>query len=319
MKSAVKRALQAILAAALVAAGAPAGAAPSACGPEQAQAAQAEKARVQAHLRQVQTFRARLGSSANDQAAAQKADLAIGKDQDALEKIEQRLRLYADVAGIAQQIEQTRRQLAGLGFDERSADFERIGEMSRDEQALLKKQLIKQLRKVTLNKGAKYMQERFLSRIQSMSPQKVRSLAGKLKKAGADDPLFQEWLLSFTRNAPREVLANGARETIKYIEKEEHLEKLLEALEPETVEGNQEAFLELVSLVSDFPALGELSAVAAGTYQLGEAGVFLLVLSGNQDHLDSVTLDQLSKQKILMKRMESLVGERRRICAALAR
>jgi hypothetical protein len=315
----LKNALSAVLAAALVAAGAAAGAAPSACQPEQVQTVQAEKARVQAHLRQVQAFRAGLGGSPNEQLAAQKAELAIGKDQDAIEKIEQRIRLHADIAGIAQQIEQTKRQLATLGFNDRSADFERIGEMSRAEQALTKTRLLKQLRKVTLDKGAKYMQDRFLTRIQSMSPQKVRSLAGKLKKAGADDPLFQEWLLSFTRNAPREVLANGARETIKFIEKEEHLEKMLEALEPETVEGNQDAFLELVSLVSDFPAIGELSAVAAGAYQLGEAGVFLFVLSGNQDHLDSVTQDQLSKQKILMKRMESLIGERKRICAALAR
>lgn len=224
------------------------------------------------------------------------------------------MRIYEGIPALTRQIEETKRQLAGLGFDERSADFERLGAMSQRELELTKSRLLAQLKKVTLDKGADHLQEKFLERIRTMTPQKLTAVAEKLKKAGADDPVFQEWLRSFRPNASREVLVDGAKEAIKYVEKAENLQGAAEGMNQGSVEGRQEAFLEVLSLVSDYPATGELSAVATGFYQVGEAGVFLFVLSGNERHLDKVTKDQLSRQKILMKRMETLIRQRRAAC-----
>jgi hypothetical protein len=285
------------------------------CSAPRMREAQAEKARVQEHMERIQALRATLTESPAHRAAAERADQALAKDRDAIAKIEARTRIYEGIPALTRQIEETKRQLSSLGFDERSADFERLGEMSAAEQAHLKKQLLAQLRKVTLDKGADYMQARFLERIKTMTPQKLTSIAEQLKKAGADDPVFQEWLRSFRPNASREVLVNGAEQTIKFFKKEENLYKMVDGLDAGTVEGNQEAFLELVSYVSDYPALGELKAVAAGVYHTAEAGVFLYVLSGNQHHLDRVTTDQLSRQRALVKRMETLIRQRNAACA----
>ena len=304
--------------AALFACGLAAAQAPQDCSAQRIREVQAEKARVQEHMRRIQALRATLTDSPEHRAAAEKADQALAKDRDAIAKIDARTRIYEGIPALTRQIEETKRQLASLGFDERSADFERLGEMSAAEQTHLKKQLLAQLRKVTLDKGADYMQGRFLERIKTMTPQKLTAIAEKLKKAGADDPIFQEWLRSFRPNASREVLVNGAEETIKFLKKEENLQKMIEGLDAGTVEGNQEAFLELMSYVSDYPALGELKAVAAGIYHTGEAGVFLYVLAGNQQHLDRVTADQLSRQKVLIKRMETLIKQRKAACEGSA-
>ena len=284
------------------------------CAAQGIREAQAEKARAQEQTRKIEGFRATLGDSPQHRAAVQTADRALARNRDAIAKIDERLRLYQAIPDLTRQIEETKRQLRQLGFEERSADFDRLGEMSRNELELTKARLLDQFKKVTLGKGADHLQEKFLERIRTMSPQKLTAIAEKLKKAGADDPVFQGWLRSFRPNASREVLVNGAKEAIKYLENAESLEGVAGGLNQGTVEGRQDAFLEVLSLVSDYPALGELSAVATGTYQVGEAAVFLTVLSGNERQLDRVTREQLSRQKLLIKRMETLVKQRKAAC-----
>lgn len=269
-------------------------------------------------MARIQAFRARLGDSPQDRLAGEKTDQALARDGEALAKIDERMRIYERAAPITEQIEQTRRQLASLGFQERSADFDQLAQFSKEELALMQRRLLKQLKTVTLDKGADHLQERFLERIQTMTPQKLTAIAEKLKKAGYDDPAFQKWLRSFRPNASREVLAAGARDTLKAIEKWEPLEGAAEGLNAGNVEGAQDAFLELVSLYGDYPALNELKAVAAGTYQVAEAGAVLWVLSGNEAHLSKLTEEQLARQKELTTRMKALVQQRNGICAALS-
>jgi hypothetical protein len=95
------------------------------------------------------------------------------------------------------------------------------------------------------------------------------------------------------------------------------MEGAAEGLNAGGVEGSQDAFLELVSLYSDFPAVNELKAIGAGAYQVGEAGVFLWVLSGNEAQLTRLTEEQLARQKELTKRMKALIQQRNDACASL--
>lgn len=274
-----------------------------------------EKTKVEAHFSSVQAFRTGLTDAPKHQAAVEKAEQALAKDRDALAKIDERLRLYAPVNPIANQINETKRQLATLGFDDRSADFEQLGEMSAVEQAHIKKQLFEQFQGLVIESGTKAMEERFLEKIKKMKKRDVEVLANKLRRSGTDDPVFQEWLRSFSPAASRNVLVDGARDTIKYLKKEDNFLKMFEQAEPGTVEARQDAFLTLLSLVSDNPAIAELKAVAAGFYNVGEATVYLYVLQKNIGHLNNITEEQLERQKILMKRMEHLMRDLKQACA----
>jgi hypothetical protein len=275
-----------------------------------------QKAKVEAHLQSVQNFRAGLTDATVQQAAMEKADAAIAKDRDALARIAERLQLFAPAARIAEQINQTKRQLASLGFEERSGDFERLGQMSAAEQTHLKKDLIAQLQTLVIDGGKDAMEERFLGKIKKMKKRDVEALAEKLRKAGADDPIFQDWLRAFSPAASRKSLANGAQFAIKYVDTQQGLQEASEQLAPGTAEARQEAFLTMLSLVSDNPAVARLKAVAAGTYDIGEAGAYLSVLQSNVSHLDKITDDQLEQQKVLIKRMQQLVHDLRQACPA---
>jgi hypothetical protein len=204
-----------------------------------------------------------------------------------------------------------------LGFDDRTSDFERLGEMSATERAHVTAQLLGQLKAVALAKGEKAMEDYFLNKIKTLKPEQVEALANKLQKAGADDVMFQEWLRSFSPNASREVRVNGAREIIKYLKRELKLFKLDQQLDAGTVEARQEAALTLLSLVCEHPALTTLKAVAVGIYTVSEAGVYLYVLQKNIDHLNDITAEQLERQKVPISRMKELVRDRQHLRAQI--
>ncbi|MFA5056899.1 MAG: hypothetical protein WC485_02195 [Opitutaceae bacterium] len=214
------------------------------------------------------------------------------------------------IGSLTAQIQETETQLRGLGFKQRAEDFERIGEVSREASGRLVAKLFQRVQDLVTDKTEEAMQDRFLEAIKNLKPKQAQAMLAAMEKAGVSDPLFLEWLRSFKPNKPRAEVVADAKVVIKFLKQEQDLGEFFEKLEPGTVDAQQEAALTLVSLVIDHPYLSELKAVAAGTYDVSEAWFFIAVLDLNEQELAAVTDQQLSAQKVLIKRMETLVKTR---------
>ena len=223
-----------------------------------------------------------------------------------------------EIEVLTKQVDQTKRQLGTLGFAERVNDFERFSQMSTTEQVRLKLRLIEQLKAFALAKGDGALRARFLESTRALSADQAKAVAVTLQGIGADDSGIQDWFRAFSPNASREVLADGVREAIKFLETEAKPFEGGDQLEVTMVDARQQAVLALLSLVEEeYPALQVLKALSAGLYAAGEANVYLYLLEGQVEQLDRVTTHQLDAQRILVGRMESTIRKRSSLRADL--
>lgn len=220
------------------------------------------------------------------------------------------LSLAVKIQDESRRITETEEQLRGLGFKQREADFVRYGGWSGQARDHLIAQLTSRVQGLVTAKAEALMEERFLKQIRTMKRKDVNRLAEKLSQAGLKDHDLQMWLRSFSEKAPRAVLVQGAKEAIACLKYEEKLFKLSET-DTETVAGRQEAVLTLASMLIDHPYLKELSAVAGGIYDVGEAGATLWILNEGVDHLNGVVDQQLADQKKIILHMTKLVTDRK--------
>jgi len=225
--------------------------------------------------------------------------------------------LTVQIEALTVQILDTQAQLHGLGFNKRADDFEQIGNISSEAAARLKAKLFLRLQEMVMNQAENVMEDRFLKFVIELKPSQVKAMLAAMEKAGVADPYFLEWLRSFKADKPRAELVADAKLVIKFLKTRHDLGEFFAKLETGTINTQQEAALTLISLVLDHPYLKELKAVTAGTYDVAEAWFFIAVLDMSEKDLAAVTDSQLSSQKFLIKRMESLVRERNEARAEL--
>jgi hypothetical protein len=218
--------------------------------------------------------------------------------------------LTTRVEALDKQIAETEKQLRGLGFKKAVPDFAWFAGQSQQAQQQMVSQLISRMREYATDKSEDAMKDRFLTYIGTTKEKEVKNLANFLKSKGADEPLFQEWLRSFSPKASRAVLVDGAKLAIDAVKKDEDLFKIGEEMDKETVQGRQEAALTLISMVVEYPGMKELKLVASGAYDVIEAGVTICILDRGINDLMTATETQLAKQKQIMLRMKALVDER---------
>ncbi len=218
----------------------------------------------------------------------------------------------AELESMDRRIAETARQLQNLKFKSTEASFTWTKGQAEEGQAHMVSQLVNHARDYALGKSEKVLKERFLQNIRTMKPRDVNRLADSLQRLGANEPLFQEWLRSFSGKASRAVLENGARMAIDGIKGEEKAFKILEKLADGTVASRQEAALTFISLVADdYPGMRELRFVASGAYDVLEAGATIFFLSRGLDQLMDATDARLANQRQAIEMRSRLVDDRR--------
>lgn len=264
-----------------------------------------------------QAFLGEYGGINEDDPRAGEARAAKGALETEANGIIEQVDRYAQARNLAVKIHEATRQitemgeqLRGWGFKQREAELVRYGGLAGQARDQMIAQLTSRVQGLVTGKAEAAMEEHFIAAIGKMKPKDVNRLAEKLMQAGAKDPLFQEWLRSFSPKASRQVLMAGAKEAIKCIKHEEKLFKVGEALDRDTIASRQEAALTVASMLIDHPYLKELSAVAGGLYDVGEAGATIYILNEGIDHLTNVTEQQLVAQKTVVGRMKALVDQR---------
>lgn len=231
-----------------------------------------------------------------------------------------RAELSARMGVLDAQIAETEKRLRGLGFDHAEHDFISFKGQSEKAQQDMVSQLISRFRDYTVSKSESVLQESFLARVQTMKPKEINKLADSLQRLGADEPLFQEWLRSFSPKASRKVLVDGAKLAIEAIKDEKKLFKISGEMEKKTVQGRQEAALTVISMLgADYPAMKEIKLVASGAYDVGEAWVTIFILDRGIKELTVATEVQLANQKKIALRMKVLVDERQAAREKLAK
>ncbi len=220
--------------------------------------------------------------------------------------------LLARVGALDAQIAETEKQLREMGFKNSLQSFDWTGGESRKAQQHMIGQLILHLRNYTIEKSEKALEEGFLAHISKMKPKEVNKLADSLQQLGANEPLFQEWLRSFSEKVPRKVLTDGAKLAIEAAKAEGRLFKISEEMSKETVQGKQEAALTVIAMLGvDFPVMKELKLVASGSYDVAEAWATILVLDRHMGEMTTAVDTQLASQKKILLHMKALVDERK--------
>jgi hypothetical protein len=244
---------------------------------------------------------------------------AAAKSQSNVTPSTETVALTARVHALDRQIAEMEKQLRGLGFKKAVPDFTSLAGQSQKAQQHMVSQLISRVRDYATDQSEEAMSEHFLKYIGTMKEEKVKNLANFLQSKGADEPLFQEWLRSFSPDASRAKLVSGAQLAIDVVKGGEDLFTIREEMEKETVQGKQQAALTLISMVADYPGMKELTQVASGAYDVIEAGVTICILDRGIKDLTTATETQLANQKEIMLRMKALVDERKDAREKLAR
>ena len=234
------------------------------------------------------------------------------------------IKLASRVLDLDRQIAEAVKQLSGLQFDRAEHAFAWFKGQSEKAQRDMVSQLTSRFRDYAVNKSQSLLQENFLTAIETMKqtrkPNEVAKLADTLRQLGANDPIFQEWLRSFSAKAPRKVLVDGAKLAIEGIKDWEKLFKISAEMDKKTVQGHQEAALTVISMMGvDCPAMKELKLVASGAYDVGEAWATIFILDRGIKELTVATETQLANQKKIALHMKSLVDQRKEANENLAR
>jgi hypothetical protein len=255
------------------------------------------------------------------QAAQRKAGLNaeaehIGEEAD---DFMEAVTIAGHVESLTTQIDETEKQLHGLGFTQSAEDFEQIKAVSDEGMAQLKARLFSRLQDLVQEKPSAAMQARFLDAAKNLRPGQVRNMQTSLKELGAADPAFLEWLQSFRPNKSKTGLVADAKVVIHFLRQDKGLAKFFEDLDPDAVDAQQEAALTLLSLVMDHPYFNELRAVAAAGYDRSEAWFYVAAASMGAAELGTVTDNQLSNQKVLLTQIKDLIDERGMLRAELVK
>ncbi len=218
---------------------------------------------------------------------------------------------------IDHELAQIPRQLAGFGFTHANHDFAWYEGQSGQARDQMIAQLVASAGTYVTDKSEAVLKDRFLERIQKMSKHDANKLAQKFVDLHIRNPVFQDWLRSFSPKASRAVLVTGAKEAIDTLKRQEDFFKMVESLDKGSVAGRQEAFLTVVSLFDDYPGLKELKALSAGLYDVGAAWATIIILDRGIDDLTASTETQLVNQKKLIIHQQELVKKRRELAPLL--
>ena len=256
------------------------------------------------------------------EAARRKAELKAEADAivDDADNFTDMIELSVRVVSLDVQISETEKQLRGLGFERAEHAFVWFKGQSEKAQRDMVSQLISRFRDYAMSKSESVLQENFLARVQAMKPKEINKLADSLQRLGANEPLFQEWLRSFSPKASRKVLIDGAKLAIEAVKAEGRLFKISDQMDKKTVQGQQEAALTVISMLGvDCPAMKELKLVASGAYDVIEAGYIIYNLDRDIKELTVATETQLANQKKIVKRMKTLFDQRKAAQEQLAK
>jgi hypothetical protein len=247
------------------------------------------------------------------QAAQRRAELNAEADRigEKADDFMEAVTIAGQVESLTVQINQTEKQLHGLGFKQDADDYDQIKGMSDEGMAQLKATLFSRLQDLVQEKPEGAMQARFLAVAKNLRPEQIRNMQASLREPGITDRVFLEWLQAFQPNNPRVGLEAEATVLIDFFRREKGLGKYFEDLDTDAIDAQQEAVLTLLSLVIDHPYCNELRAMAAADYDRSEAWFYVAATNMNAAELAAVTARQLSAQKTLLTQMKDLIDERK--------
>lgn len=239
----------------------------------------------------------------------------------AIDAFEDRLvtALTTRIDSLTRQIEETRRQLQGLGFAGRAEEFDRIHDTSRDAINRMKSQVLTRLQELLLQQAQSAAQDKILERLSKLTPAQVDQFEAFALISETPCPDIVRVLRAITAGETPSRLAHDAKAVLEAISKARDLFELSEKAAQETVEARQEAALLLLSLVFKHPMINELQTVGHAGYDVGEAWFYYFTLSREADGLLRTTDQQLRDQKVVLKRMEDLIQARKAARADLKR
>ncbi len=212
------------------------------------------------------------------------------------------------LAMLDKQIEQTKQQLRSLGFDQRSDDFERLGELSADQTKEIQKKILDL--KVGLATGLG--QDAILTTVEKLPPSCFGGVLRKLDQWGLKDkesfrPLVQA-LKDYAGNAkdtaPRRRLVEDAKVLVDWAQRSLDVKEAAD--KGETREAEKGLALMLFSVLTG-------KSVPDGMYDLGDTGLTYAIISHHQERLDEITNQQLTDLKTITARMKDTVDLRNRV------
>ncbi len=206
------------------------------------------------------------------------------------------------------QIAVIRAQLAGLGFNERADDFERLGDMSKEAQAELVNTLMDQLKELDLDQISDAGKAMLHEGIVGDQGAVVEDWIKKMEEAGVPEEEIQQQLEDIPITMSRLGTAEAAEAVMDAKEKVEAAEKSMALWQQGTVESKQEA---VWTAAGSFDFAKPAVEAARAAYAVGDAGFALLVLSGSEHQLGADTEQQLQDLKVVSNRMKTLVDQRR--------
>ncbi len=211
------------------------------------------------------------------------------------------------ISDLDRQIAAIKAQLAGLGFNVRADDFEQLGDMSKEAQAELMKNLMDQLKELKLDQISDAGKAMLHQGIVGDQGALVEECVKNMEAAGVPEEEIQQQLEDIPITMSRLGTAEAVESVMDAKEKVEAAEKSLALWQQGTVESKQEAvWTEAGSFDFAKPAV----EVARAAYAEGEAGFALLVLSGSEHQLGTETDQQLQDLKAISNRMKTLVDQR---------
>ncbi len=295
---------------------------PSLSSPER-EAFEAKRAEIQAKwdgnlAKKAEFLKQFAGTKPDTPQAAQAKEIrtALKQEADAIvdqaDNFTERLGLATGIQALDVQIAESEKQLRGLGFKRAIPDFAWFAGQSGQARQHMINRLIGRVRDYAISKSEGLVEEHFLQYVQTMKPKEINKLADSLRRLGANEPLFQEWLRSFSPKLQRKVLVSGAKLAVDAVKREEKLFKIAENMDEGSVAAQQDAALTVISMITpDYPGLKELKLVATGAYDVLEAWATIAILEANIDELTTAVETQLANQKTSLLYRKDLIDRRK--------
>ncbi len=214
----------------------------------------------------------------------------------------------AMLADLDRQIRATRMQLASLGFNARSDDFEQIGQLAAQQRDELFKRLDDQLRDIAVDCAADRVQEKMLDAVGGINEEDMESMLKTMRENGISTDALQDSLTAALGQTDQRVkLAAEAQVLVGAVQTLADVKESEDDYNQHTIEGRQQALLTAVSIFDEAKPAVE---VARAAYAVGDAGRCLMILSAGAHQLDITTSRQLADLNVITSRMKSLVDHR---------
>lgn len=219
----------------------------------------------------------------------------------------------ARLVEVDRQIEETLKQLGtNKQFKEATAEFERLHAEGKEAREQLIGRLLKRVEEMVTEKLTGALKDGMMERLKGLTPDNVRQLQAKLRAAGLARPELIAMLdrIAVNKTGPR--VAEDAEKVLRWIDQEQALFDFSQTAKGD-VAVRQEAALHLLTLLFDWPVLGEAKIVAQGLYDSMEANVVVFLLDAAEERLAQLTDQGLKALKKIGAQLPALFDQRRAV------